>query len=149
MKPPVNIDALVEEWKKDAVIDETEPHRELIKIPILHSKYLHIMTHHNLMVKKIMNDYNKMKLFKIQYFSGDMNNPEDLKEYNLEPILKKILKPDISMHIDADTDLNKILMKKVIHQEIADFCSSVLKELHSRTFQLRSFIDYEKFLKGM
>lgn len=148
MKPPVNIDDLMEEWSKDSKIDETEPGRELIKTSTLHSKYLRIMTHHNLICKKLMGDYNKLKKIKWEYYSGDLNNPEDLEKYNLEPMMKKVLRQDISTYIDSDTDLNNILLKKMLHQEVVDFCGSVLKELNNRTWQLRSFIEWEKFTSG-
>lgn len=148
MKPPVNIDALMEEWSKDAPIDETEPSRELAKIPSLHAKYLRIMTHHNMIVKKLMGDYNARRRIKWEYYSGDLNNPEDLETYNLEPMTKKVLRADIPIYLDSDPELNNILLKKVVHEEIVDFCKSVLKELNNRTFQIRSFIDWEKFTGG-
>ena len=148
MKPPVTIDKLLEEWSKDSKIDETEPGRELIRIPQLHSKYLNIMTHHNLILKKISNDYNVKKKLKWEYYSGDLNSPEDLEEYGYEPMVKKVLRQDMSLYIDSDKELTDILLKKAVHQEIVDVCQSILKELHSRTFQLRSFIEYEKFIGG-
>ena len=148
MKPPVNIDALMEEWSKDSVIDETEPGRELLKVPTLHSKYLRIMTHHNLMVKKIMGEYNRLRKIKFEWYSGDLNNPEDLAYYKFEPIMKKILRADITMHLDADKDLNDLLMKKILHEEIVSFCGAVLKEINNRTWQLRTFIDWERFTSG-
>ena len=148
MKPPVNIDTLMEEWSKDAPIDETEPGRELAKISTLHSKYLRILTHHNLIVKKLQGDYNKLKRIKIEYYAGDLNNPEDLEHYGFEPWVKKLLKQDIPSYIDSDTDLNNILLKKVVHEEIVNFCSSVLKEVGNRTWQLKSLIDWEKFTSG-
>lgn len=148
MKPPVNIDSLMEEWSTDSKINETEPGRELTKISSLHAKYLRIMTHHNLICKKLMGDYAKLKKVKWEYYSGDLNNPDDLKEYGFEPMMKKPLRQDIPMYIDSDTDLNNILMKKTVHQEIVDFCGSVLKELNNRTWQLKSFIDWEKFTSG-
>lgn len=146
MKPPVNIDALAEEWSNDAAFDETEPSRSIARIPILHAKYLKIYTHHNLIVKKLTLDYNKTKNLKWQYYSGDLNNPEDLAEHGYQPWTKKTLRQDIPMLIDADNDLTLILMKKVIHQEIVDFCTSVLKELHSRTFQLKTFCEWERYV---
>ena len=146
MKPPVNIDDLVEEWSKDAPIDETEPSRSMARIPILHAKYLKIFTHHSLIVKKLTIDYNKTKNIKWQYYSGDLNNPEDLGQYGYEPWTKKTLRQDIPMLLDADNELTLILMKKVIHQEIVDFCTSVLKELHSRTFQLKTFCEWERYV---
>ena len=82
MKPPVkDIDDLMEMWSKDSQVDETEPGREMAKISSLHSKYLRILTHHNLIVKKLMADYNKMKKLKWEYYGGDLNNPEDLEKY--------------------------------------------------------------------
>lgn len=86
MKPPVKIDELMEEWSKDCRIDETEPSRETAKIPNLHSKYLRILTHHRLVIRKLQNEYNDMKSIKWQYFLGELNNPEDLKRYSFEPL---------------------------------------------------------------
>ena len=49
----MNIDELLQMWSKDANIDRTEPGRELINIPILHAKYLQILSTHRLAVKNI------------------------------------------------------------------------------------------------
>jgi hypothetical protein len=148
MKAPVNIDALMEEWSTDSKVDETEPGRELSKISSLHAKYLRILTHHNLVCKKLQNDYVRLKKIKWEYYNGDLNNPEDLETYNLQPIMKKILRQDIPIYLDSDNDLNNLLMKKVVHQEIVDFCGSVLKELNNRTFQMNNLIKWEMFTSG-
>ena len=148
MKPPVNIDALMEEWLKDSAVDETEPGRETAKIPVLHAKYLRILTHHNLICKKLTADYNKLKRIKFEYYSGDLNNPEDLAHYGFVPMDKKLLKSSVPTYVDSDDDLNNILMKKMVHQEIVDFCTSVMKELNNRTFQLGNIIKWEQFSGG-
>jgi hypothetical protein len=148
MKPPVNIETLMEEWIKDASWDETEPQKALANIPKLHAKYLRIMSHHNLTVKKIQTEYNTRRKIKYDYISGDLNNPEDLEKYNLDPMVKKVLRADIPMWLDSDTELNNILLKKVIHEEIVEFCKSVIKELNNRTFQLKSYMDWERFING-
>ena len=148
MKPPVTIDVLMEEWIKDAPYDETEPQKAVANIPKLHAKYLRIMTHHNLLVKKISAEYNTRRKIKHDYFSGDLNNPEDLAKYGLEPMLKKVLRADISIWLDSDLELNNILLKKVMQEEIVDFCKSVLKELNNRTFQIKSYMEWERFIGG-
>ena len=148
MKPPVSIESLMDEWSKDCVMDELEPGKELIRIPNLHAKYLRILTHHNLIVKKVLSDYNRLKRIKWEYYSGDLNNPEDLEKYGLEPMLKKVLRADLQHYLDSDTELNNLLLKKVIHEEIVEFCKNVLKELNNRTWQLKSFMDWEKFVGG-
>ena len=149
LRPPVkNIDDLIAEWEKDSVCDESEPGKDILNISRLHAKYLAIYTHHKLIYENVTQTYNTMRLMKWQYYSGQLNNPEDLKKYNIEPWLGKTLRADIPMHLDADEDLNKLLTKKVGHKEIVDFCASVIKELNSRTYQLRSYIDWFKFTSG-
>lgn len=148
MKPPVKIDDLMEEWSKDCRIDDTEPGKETAKIPNLHAKYLRILTHHNLIIRKLQSDYNTLKNVKFQYFSGDLNNPEDLEKYGYEPWMKKVLRQDIPMYLDSDQELNNILLKKVVHQEIVDFCTSVLKEISARTYQLGNIIKWTQFIGG-
>jgi hypothetical protein len=148
MKAPVNIDDLMEEWSADSKVDETEPGRELAKISSLHAKYLRVLTHHSLVCKKLQNEYLRVKKIKWEYYSGDLNNPEDLEAYKLPPLMKKILRQDIPIYLDSDTELNMLLMKKSLHQEIVDFCGSVLKELNNRTFQLNNLIKWEMFTSG-
>jgi hypothetical protein len=148
MKPPVTIDVLMEEWVKDAPYDETEPQRAMANIPKLHAKYLRIMSHHNLIVKKLGAEYHSRRKIKYDYIAGDLNNPEDLEKYGLEPMMKKVLRADIPMWLDSDTELNNILLKKVMHEEIVDFCKSVLKELNNRTFQIKSYMEWERFIGG-
>jgi len=38
---------------------------------------------------------------------------------------------------------------KIIHEEVVEICQSILKELNSRTFQLRDFIQWERFIQGV
>lgn len=147
MKPPVKLDTLMEEWSKDCKLDSTEPGLELIRISTLHGKYLNILSHHRMLSRKYESEYNKMKLIKFQYYSGDLNNPEDLEQYGWEP-MQRIVKQNIQTYLDADSDLNNLLLKKIVHQEIVEFTTSVIKELNNRVFSLRSFIDWEKFTAG-
>lgn len=149
MKPPVTIDILMDMWSKDAQVDLTEPARELAKISSLHAKYLNILSHHNLIIKKLNSDYTKKKSIMFQYYSGDLNDPEELDKHNFkEPMRKKILRQDIPIYLDGDEQLINILLKKSLHQEIVDYCSSIIKEINNRTFQLNNIIKWEIFVGG-
>ena len=106
------------------------------------------MTHHNLICKKLLGDYNRLRRVKWDWYSGHLNNPEDLEQYNLEPMTLKILRADIPIYLDSDKDLNDLLLKKVLHEEVVDFCKSVLKELNARTYQIRGFIEWERYIGG-
>lgn len=141
------IDELLEMWRKDAEIDRTEPGKALLDIPKLHSKYLNILSRHRLLVKEAEFKYNKMKKVKWEYYTGKMDN-DTLKHYGWEPF-PFILKSDITTYLDSDEDLNKFLANKAMHEEIVDVCNAILKELNSRTFQLRDFIAWERFIQGV
>lgn len=141
------IDELLEMWRQDADIDRTEPGKALLDIPKLHSKYLNILSRHRLLVKEAEFKYNKMKKVKWEYYTGKMDN-DTLKHYGWEPF-PFILKSDITTYLDSDEDLNKFLANKAMHEEIVDVCNAILKELNNRAWELRSFIDWEKFIQGI
>lgn len=140
------LDELLEMWKKDSVIDRTEPGRELTNIPQLHSKYLNILSRYRLMSKEAEFKYNKMRKIKWEYYTGKMSK-EDLDKYGWEQFPYTI-KSEIATYLDSDEDLNKYVASKAVYDEIVDVCQSILKELNSRTYQLRDFISWEKFING-
>jgi hypothetical protein len=51
--------------------------------------------------------------------------------------------------LESDDDLSKHLAAKIMHDEIVDVCQSILKELNNRAWELKSFIDWEKFIQGI
>jgi hypothetical protein len=141
-----NLEQVLDYWKKDAEIDQTEPGKELIRIPILHSKYLNILTKHKIASKKAFFDYNRMKKVKWEYYTGKMSQ-EDLEQYGWEPF-QFTLKSDIATYLESDSDLIKLLEKKVYHEEVVSVIESIMNELKQRTWQLRDYISWEKFVGG-
>ena len=140
------IENILKMWETDAVIDQTEPSKELIKIPTLHSKYLGFLTKHKIASKKAHFDYLRMRKIKWEYFTGKLSQ-EELEEYGWEPF-QSALKSDISTYLEADKDLIKLLEKKVYHDETVSVIESIMNELKQRTWQLRDFISWEKFVGG-
>ena len=140
------LDELLEEWRKDSDIDRTEPGKALLDIPKLHSKYLNILSRHRLLSKEAEFKYNKMRKVKWEYYTGKLDQDE-LAKYGWEPF-PFVLKSDLSTYMDSDDDLNKYQAQKVMHDEMVDICTAILKELNSRTFQLRDYIAWERFIGG-
>lgn len=140
------LEELLSMWAKDAEIDRTEPGRALLEIPKLHSKYLNILSSHRLSIRDAEFKYNRMKKIKWEYYTGKMDD-ETLAKHGWEPF-PFVLKSDITTYLDSDEDLNKYLAQKRMHEEVVTVCESIMKELNSRTYQLRGFIEYEKFIQG-
>lgn len=140
------LEQILKMWESDAVIDQTEPSKELIRIPTIHSKYLGILTKHKIASKKAHFDYLRMRKIKWEYFTGKLSQ-EELEEYGWEPF-QFALKSDITTYLEADKDLIKLLEKKVYHDEVVSVVESIMSELKQRTWQLRDFISWEKFVAG-
>ena len=141
-----NLEQVLKYWETDSVMDQTEPSKELLRIPVLHSKYLNILTKHKIASKKAHFDYLRMRKVKWEYFTGKMSK-EELDQYGWEPF-QFALKSDITTYLEADNDLIKLLEKKVYHEEVISVIESVMAELKQRTWQLRDFISWEKFVNG-
>lgn len=141
-----SIDEIMANWNKDSVIDQIDIGGELTKIPQLHSKYLNVLTHYKLLTKSVEFKIAEMKKLKWQYYTGKISQ-EELNEYGWEPF-PYVLKSDVSTYIEGDKDLNRLHAQKTKYQECVTACEFIMKELHSRTFQLKSYIDWEKFKNG-
>lgn len=141
-----DLNKVLEMWKKDSVVDRTEPGRELINIPILHSKYLDILSKSRAMSRKFEHDYNKMRKIKWEYYTGKLSD-EELKKYGWE-VFPFTLKSEIDTYFNSDKDLIAVKTKKTEYDDIVDICERIMKELNARTYQIRGFIEYEKFIHG-
>ena len=135
-------------WEGDSIIDSTEPGKELLKIPQLHNKYLKILVGHRLAIKRLNFDYAKMRRLKEEYYNGSLSK-EELDENGWEPFLLNIkTKQGVERYLESDQQLIKLLEKKIYHDEAISVCESILQELKSRTFQLRDYIQWERFIGG-
>ena len=141
------LDDLLEMWRTDSTIDRTEPGKELINIPKLHSKYLNILSRHRLLSKESEFKYNKMKKLKWEYYTGKLDD-DQLRQYGWEPF-PYVLKSEITTYLESDEDINKYIAQKTVNDEIVELCQSIMKELNSRTFQLRDYIAWERFIQGV
>ena len=141
-----NLEQVLKYWEIDADMDQTEPGKELLKIPKLHNKYLSILTKHKIASKKAHFDYLRMRKIKWEYYTGKMSK-EELEECGWQPF-QFTLKSDINTYLEADADLIRLLEKKVYHEETVSVIESIMNELKQRTWQLRDFISWEKFIGG-
>lgn len=142
------LEEILKAWDTDSVIDSTEPGKELLKIPTLHNKYLKILVNHRLAMKRVNFDYARMRKIKEEYYNGSLSQ-EELEEYGWEPFLLNVkTKQGIERYIESDAELVRLLEKKMYHDEAISVCESIMQELKSRTFQLRDYISWERFIGG-
>jgi len=147
MKLPVTIDVLMSSWAEDSHIDASAMEIELLKISHLHGKYLNVMSYHRHLMRKMEADYKLMKGLREDYYQGHLTK-EELDERGWEPMQHVLTNPQIARKLETDTELNKILLKKVAHEEIVSYCENVLKSLHNRTWDLGNYTKYIQLTSG-
>jgi hypothetical protein len=145
----IDLDYVKGEWEKDSQIDETEAGRESINIPKLHSKYWNMLV--DAKHKQRDNNFVYKSFYKIKwdYYLGNLTKEECIK-YKLDPFMsRKILRQDISIFLDADDDLQKLTRQIEEDKLIIDFIEGIMKSLASRNFEIKNYIEFQKFLNGI
>ena len=59
-----------------------------------------------------------------------------------------ILKQDLSIYMDADKDIIELNLKIAYQMEKIDLLEAIIKSLTNRNFQIKSAIDWTKFMQG-
>ena len=142
----LKLEDLITAWEKDSTINDTEPATELLRVPNLHAKYSQQLVLHNLALKAKTAKYYQLKKLKVDYYAGRLTS-EELQKRGWEQF-QFVLKEDRQVYIDADEDLLKIKSQMAIHEEASKLAEMIVRELNSRTYQLRSYIDWQKFIQG-
>ena len=146
MSSTIDFEQVMDMWEADSKIDITEPGKVIAHIPTLHAKYARILSSHSLGSKRCTFEYAKLKKVKWEYYNGRLDK-DDLDRLGWEPF-KFVLKSDLNTYMESDADLSKIMQKKAYHDEVVAFCTHVLKELNNRTWQVKEFMGWEKFILG-
>lgn len=134
-------------WDKDSVVDDSNISLEIVNIPKLHAKYIRILNDHKLAAIKSKFNYDKMKEIRTSYYLGHLDK-ETLEQYEWEQFDIHVSKAGVDKYLNADDNLIKILQKKAYHDQVVSTCESILYELKNRSWQLKTLVDYQKFLSG-
>ena len=128
----------------DLKIDDTELDLESIRTPQVHNKYLKIYTQSCLQLKRVRDERKVLYRDKWEYYTG--KSAPDV--YQAKPFDLKILKVDVGIYIDADTEYQEIGQKEAYLEKMVDYLERVLKEINNRNWNIRNTIEWKKFLHG-
>jgi hypothetical protein len=121
--------------------------KEILKISHLHGKYLNVMSYHRHILRKLESDFKSMKGIREDYYSGHMTQ-EECDTRGWEYMQHVHSNPKIARLLESDPELTKILLKKITHEEIVNYCEMVLKSLHNRTWDLGNYVKYQQLTLG-
>lgn len=144
----MNCADILDAWAVDVVIDETDLVTESLKIPKLHSKYLGWFSYARLKLKSLQHKRKTLTSTLREYYAGDLNHPDSLKEISRPPWARKVLKQDMHYYIDADKEMVVLNLKIATQEEIVLVLEEILKALNTRNFLIKSSIDFMRLTMG-
>lgn len=144
----MNFEQLSDEWDKDCHIDEDHLDRSAIKTAQLHSKYLRILVNHKMKLSALETEYKVLRQKKFRFYRGEMTKQELQEEGWDQWQGVKPLKNEMAEFLEGDADLNKINVKCEYIKNMIEAIESILNQLKGRDWQIRSAIDWKKFVSG-
>lgn len=134
--------------QKDLQIKDAELDTESLRIPQLHNKYLNLLHDEKLMLQALRVKRKMLLRDKWEYYTGKMDE-DTLKKKGWEPFNLKILKQDVDMYIESDSDMIAVESKVFLQQERVEFLQETVKAINNLQWHIRDAIAWRKFINGV
>ena len=143
----MDIESLKKMVERDMQIDDLNLDLESLKTPQLHGKYLNLLHDESLILHKNLIEQKELRRLKWEYYLGKLDQ-ETMDEKGWQPFGLKILRTDIDVYLDSDKDLLRIEAKINYLKEKVKYLESVLQGLGRRGWDIKSAIEWKKFMSG-
>jgi hypothetical protein len=147
----MNLENVLEMWKKDNVIDEMaldESSRETAK---LHSKYLEIYSVSRLKLKQLELDFKVLLRDKFNHYNGKLTQDElDEKGWDYDPLNGlTVLKSDMDKYYDSDPIIQEMQKRIAYQEELCSTLKEILDSIKWRHQTIKNMIEWRKFTSGI
>ena len=145
----MNIEQLQELWDADCAIDDNYLGEQSTATPKLHAKYVKLLVHVKLKHTKLQSDYNLLRKNKFRYYRGELSRDElnDLGWLQWQGV--KPLKNEMDEFLSGDTDLNTLRVQIDYLETMIYFLESIMQQIKARDWQIKTAVEWKKFLAGM
>jgi hypothetical protein len=145
----MNLDDIQNEWDKDSEIDDNFLGECATKSPKLHAKYVRILVQVKLKHTKLSSDLNQLRKNKFRYYRGELGR-EELQELGWNQWQGvKPLKNEMDEFLQGDTELNTMKVRLEYLETMIYLLESILGQIKARDWQIKSAIEWKRFLAGM
>jgi hypothetical protein len=143
----MRIEEILEEWSKDAHIDQSKLDIESLRVSEIHHKYYKMFIPEKIKLRKMREELKALKKLKWEYYNNNLS-PEECKDLGWEPLRRKLLKSDVDRFVDSDSHVIEETLKMAVQEEKTAFLEDIIKTLKTRSFNLRVAMDFIKFTNG-
>ena len=137
-------------WTNDATIDSMKLDESSRLTPILHAKYLELLSNAKLKLKRVELQQKDLLKTKWLYYNGKMDQ-EQLDQLNWDPDPfngLKILKGDMDYYYDSDPEIQESEEKIHYYKTIIDTLTDIIDNIKWRHQTIGNIIKWRQFESG-
>jgi hypothetical protein len=139
---------MVDEWKIDATINETQLSQEITRTPMLHAKYLEIYMYAKAKLISAEKKFNTTKWIKRKYFRGELEKHELVERGWSQWGGLKPSNSELNDLFESDRDLNELDEKVKYYKSFVSGVEFVLKNISQRDWGIKTLLEHQKFMAG-
>jgi c-di-GMP-related signal transduction protein len=146
----IDLKKIHEMWAKDCTIENSKLDESSRQTPLLHSKYLELLTTYKLSLKRIEFEQKKLLKDKWLYYNGKMDQ-ERVEELGWEPDPfdgLKILKGEMDYYYDSDPEIQESELKIQYYKTVIDTLEEIINTLRWRHQTIGNMIKWKQFEAG-
>ena len=146
----IDLKSIHDMWKEDCVIDEMKLDESSRQTPILHAKYLELLSTVKLQMKR--SEFSQKTLLKQKwlYYNGKMDQDEIAEmDWDPDPFNGlKILKGEMDYYYDSDPEIQKSEEKIQYYKATIDSLTEIINNINWRHQTIKNMIEWKKFQSG-
>lgn len=144
----MKLEDIMSEWDKDSQLDRTKLDSVSLELPKMHAKYIRILSHERLLLRKYEADYKQLKFDKYDFYvdGWSEDHPDEWKDK--APARGRILKADVGRYLEADKDIINLSLKIGMQNEKIEVLKSIVDTISRLGFQVKNAIDWMRFQNG-
>lgn len=146
----IDLKSIHEMWSKDCEISQNKLDESSRATPMLHSKYLELLTTYKLTLKRSEFEQKKLLKDKWLYYNGKMDQ-ERVVELGWQPDPfdgLKILKGEMDYYYDSDPEIQDSEGKIQYYKTVIDTLEEIINTLRWRHQTIGNMIKWKQFESG-
>ena len=146
----MDLKMILDSWSSDSVIGQTSLDESSRQTPLLHAKYLELLSLAKLKLKKAEQDQKILLKDKWLYYNGKMDQ-EQIADKGWQPDPfdgLKILKGEMDYYYDADPEIQQSVEKIEYLKTIIDTLSEIMNNINWRHQTISNMIKWRVFESG-
>jgi hypothetical protein len=146
----MNLESVLEMWKKDSVIEQFNLDDTSRNTPALHAKYLELLSIAKLQLKKADLAQKSLLKKKWLYYNGKLTQDQIVElGWEFDPFNGlKVLKGEMDYYYDADVDIQRSEEKILYHKTMIETLTEIVTNLNWRHQTIGNMIKWRQFEAG-